>query len=325
RPGGQQQFTFIGDPAGDIESQLNLPGEERLFNALVKHGEWFTPSGLPVRLSPLPCVNEIEPNEGSKEATPEQAPGVPVAFHGILSKNEDKDWFRFQGKKGQKLRAQVHARSLRSPLDAYIIVRKQGASSQIGNNDDAEGGSPDSRLDFEIPEDGIYNINIRDQLYGSGPDYTYRIEIVERGPSLSASLPYAERNNSQKWKMINVPRGNRVGRVLNLGRSNIGCDLQLEAPHLPSGLTIDSDPAPRSLSSMPVIFEAAEDAEIAGGLYRLKVKDPESGLTGPWSETINHIEVNNAGTFHSYSDERLAIAVIEEAPFHLDLQVPPVP
>merc|ERR1712078_553723 len=125
--------------------------------------------------------------------------------------------------------------------------------------------------------------------------------------------------------MICVPRGNRVGRVVNLSRSNIGCDLSLEASSLPSGITIDRDIAPRSINTMPVIFEATATAEIAGGLHKLRVKDPKSGLTGPFKESIHHIEINNAGTFLSYHDERLSIAVIEEAPFELSLSVPPVP
>ena len=325
RPGDSLEFTFVGDPTGNLVTKLEIPKEQQGFRAFIKSGEWFAPSGLPIRISPLPYHNEVEPNEGSKEATPPEAPPVPVAFHGILSKKQDKDWFRFAAKKGQKLRARVFARQLRSPLDPYIIVRKEGASKQIGNNDDAGNGNPDSLLDFEIPEDGIYNINIRDQLYSSGPDYTYRIEIAERIPSLSATLPYATRNDSQKWKMICVPRGNRVGRVITLSRSNIGCDLDLGAVTLPSGVSLDRDTASRSINTMPVIFEATPEAEIAGALYNLHVKDPKTELTGPFTESIHHIEVNNAGTFHSYHDERITIAVIEEAPFELNLEVPPVP
>lgn len=325
RPGDSLEFTFVGDPTGNLVTKLEIPKESQSFRAFIKNGEWFAPSGLPVRISPLPYHNEVEPNEGSKEATPPEAPPIPVAFHGIISKKQDKDWFRFAANKGQKLRARVFARQLRSPLDPYIIVRKEGDSKQIGNNDDAGNGDPDSRLDFEIPEDGIYNINIRDQLYSSGPDYTYRIEIAVRSPSLSATLPYATRNDSQKWKMICVPRGNRVGRVVTLSRSNIGCDLDLGAANLPSGVSLDRDTASRSINTMPVIFEATPEAEIAGALYHLHVKDPKSELTGPFTESIHHIEVNNAGTFHSYHDERITIAVIEEAPFELNLEVPPVP
>ena len=325
RPGEAREFTFVGDPTGELRTQLSIPADAKRFHGLIRDGDWFAPSGIPVRVNTIPYFDEMEPNEGSKQASPAEAPSVPAAFHGILSKKEDKDWFRFAGKKGQRLRARVFARQLRSPLDPYIIVRPEGSSTQIGNNDDAEGGDPDSSLDFEIPEDGIYNINIRDQLYNSGPNYTYRIEVTEREPVLSATLPYGQRNNSQKWKMICVPQGNRVGRVVNLGRSNIGCDLELEAPQLPPGVAIDRDTASRSINTMPVVFEATAEAAIAGALCKLNVRDPKSGLSGPFTETIHHIEVNNAGTFHSCHDERIPIAVIEKAPFELKLEVPPVP
>ena len=220
QPGKEHEFTFIGDPTGNLVSKIEIPDTTANYRAFIQNGGWHSPSGLPVRISSLPYHNEVEPNEGTTQASPTEAPSIPVAFHGILSKQQDKDWFRFTGKKGQQLRARVFARQLRSPLDPYIIVRKEGESKQIGNNDDAGSGDPDSRLDFEIPDDGIYNLNIRDQLYNSGPDYTYRIEITERSPAISATLPYGSRNNSQKWKMICVPRGNRVGRVVNLSRTN---------------------------------------------------------------------------------------------------------
>ena len=73
KPGEEREFTFIGDPGGAIKSLIKLPDEERQFSGLVKNGDWHTPSGIPVRLSPLPYVNEVEPNEGSKEATPAEA------------------------------------------------------------------------------------------------------------------------------------------------------------------------------------------------------------------------------------------------------------
>lgn len=326
RPGEEREFTFVGDSGGEIKARLGVPGEKTSFEAHAKAGDLLAPSGNPIRVSPLQYFDEKEPNEGTKEATPAgEAPMVPVAFHGVLSKKEDKDWFRFRARKGQKIRVQVLARALRSPLDSYIIVRKEGDSKQVGNNDDATNRQPDSRLDFDIPEDGVYSVNIRDQLYGSGPDYTYRIEVFPRVPAISASFPYAQRNVSQKWKMISVPRGGRVAKVVNISRANIGCDIELSAGHLPEGVSLDVDTAPRNVNSFPMVFEAAPDAPLEGDLCAFTIKDPASGLTGPLKEDIHHIEVNNAGTFHTTSTERLAVAVIEEAPFEIELEVPPVP
>ncbi|NNM30414.1 MAG: peptidase, partial [Akkermansiaceae bacterium] len=326
RPGEERKFTFIGDAAGETTTELALPNEETEIRAFARAGDLLAPSGNPVRVSSIPYYNEKEPNEGSAEATPVgEAPMVPIAFHGVISKKEDKDWFRFAARKGQKIRVQVYARQLRSPLDSYIIVRNAKDGKQIGNNDDGTQRQPDSRLDFDVPEDGEYLVNIRDQLYGSGPDYTYRIEVGPRRPAISASFPYAQRNISQKWKVISVPRGNRVAKVVNISRANIGCDIECAADGLPGGVRLDVDPAPRSVTSFPMVFEAAPDAPLEGGLYRFTVKDPKSGLTGPLKEAIHHIEVNNAGTFHTTRSERLAVAVIEKAPFEIQLEVPPVP
>ena len=325
RPGEERSFTFIGDPRGDQVVTLKMPSAPGLFTALAPEGNWRPPSGIPVRVSEIPCLAEEEPNEGTKEATPAEAPVPPLAFHGILSKKEDKDWFQFSARKGQKLRARVFARSLRSPLDSVIIVRNKKGGKALGNNDDQAQGVPDSRLDFEIPEDGTYTINIRDQLYRSGPDFTYRIEIAPRAPEIFAALPYAKRADSQMDKMICVPRGNRVARLVNITRQNIGCDIAFEAGDLPSGLSADHDPVPRSVNSFPVVFEAAADAPTGGTLHAFTIRDPKSGLTGPLRETIHHVEVNNAGTYHSTTGDRHAIAVIKEAPFHLDLHIPPVP
>jgi hypothetical protein len=324
-PGKETLFTFIGDPnEPELKASLTLPSEAGRHPAFAVSGARLSPSALTVRVSPTAFVNEVEPNDLSKEANPKEPPAVPIAFHGILSKKSDKDWFRFHAKKGQRLRAQVFARSLRSPVDSVIIVRDP-EGKQIGQNDDSSQGAPDSKLDFKIEKEGDYFINIRDQLYRSGPDFTYRIEITPRTATIAASLPYGKRNDSQLHKMICIPQGARVARKVTLTRQNTRCDLALSAPQLPAGVTLHSDPVPGSLTEVLAVFEASPDAPITGGLYPLGIKDPKSELTGSFRETIHHLEVNNAGTFHTTRTDRHCIAVIEKAPFSLDLEIPPVP
>lgn len=324
KPGEKTEVTFIGDPKGEFKAEFEGPVGTSLVH--VTDDGLRSPSGNWFRVSPLNVFNEMEPNESAKEAFPvESAPAPPTAFHGILSTADDKDWFRFSGKKGQKLIATVYARSLRSPLDSVIQVRPAEGGEALGRNDDVENGSPDSVLEIQVPEDGDYVMEISDQLDRFGPDYIYRIEIVEKAPSVEISLPYAERNNSQKEKMICVPRGNRLVISPTVLRKNIGCELVFEAPSLPAGMTVTSPQVSKNLTNFPILFEAAADAPVAGGLYQFTVRDPESGLTGPFSETIHHIDVNNVGNYHSTEHNRIAVAVIEEAPFELELEAPPVP
>ena len=324
KPGEQIDLTFIGDPSGDIKSKVKLGNKQEAHH--IKSGNLLSPSGNIVHISPLNYLNEKEPNDSSKTANPvENAPSAPVAFHGIISKVEDKDWFRFKAKKGEKLRIQVLSRTLRSPLDSTIIVRYAKDGKYIGANDDQSDGIPDSRYDFDVPADGDYTVNISDKLDRKSPGHVYRIEISKKSPALSLTLPPQQRADTQLRKMIQVPRGNRIAIVPNISRANIGCDINFHAPKLPQGVAVQTPTIPRNFSNFPILFEAKADAPIAGGLYPFEIEDPKTKLRGPFKEKISHVYVNNQGEFHSTDSERLAVAVIEEAPFHLDLFAPPVP
>lgn len=323
KPGENIKLSFIGDSSGTIKQQVTIPAKD--FSVNVESGI-KCPSGIPLRVSNLPYLNEVEPNGHRKEANPkENPPAAPVAFQGILSEEKDQDFFRFTAKKGQNFRVQVHARSLRSPVDSVIQIRKAKDYAHIATNDDQSQGTPDSRLDFKAPEDGEYIIFIHDQLNRSGPDYTYRIEIANREPSLSLSLPPADRNDNQKYKMVNVPRGNRLLLVPNITRANIGCDVSLSASQLPAGIKMEASVAPRNTNNLPILFEATTDAPIGGQLCTITAKDPKDGLTGPFLDKVDVVAINNLGTFVTFNDKRLAIAVTEEAPFKLNLSIPPVP
>ena len=324
KPGEEIEFTFIGDAKGDLKKKIKA--DDQAFSAFIEDAGLSSPSGNSVHISPLDYLNETEPNENFKQAYPlKNPPKAPVAFHGILSSKDDNDWFRFQAKKGEKLRFQVLARQLRSPLDSLISIRQATDNKYLIANDDQTGGIPDSRLDYEIPADGEYVLEIRDQLRRGGPDFVYRIEIQNRAPSISATLPKADRVDTQKHKMIHVPRGNRLAIVPNIARSNIGCDIDFHASSLPEGISVKSYTVPRSLSSFPILFEAKADAPVEGGLYSFEIEDPKTKLKGPFTEKISHLYVNNQGDYHITDTEKVSIAVIEEAPFHLELFAPPVP
>lgn len=324
KPGSEVEFTFQGDARGPLMSKIKVPPTP--FSAFITDQEQSSPSGNPVHVSSVDFLNESGPNQNHEEALPlTDPPAAPFAFHGIISEPDQTDYFRFRGKKGERLIFQVLARSLRSPLDSVISVRQAADNKYLGGNDDRTGGDPDSRYEFEVPADGEYVVNIRDQLSRGGPDYTYRIEIQNRAPALSLTLPKADRVDTQKHKMIEIPRGNRLAIVPNIARSNLGCDIDFLAPELPEGVAVQSHSAPRTISSFPILFEARPDAPIGGGLYRFEIEDPKTKTRGPFTESISHLYVNNQGDYQVTNTERISVAVIEEAPFQLGLFIPPVP
>lgn len=323
KPGETLEFSFIGDPAGDFTESISIPADAVGRYPLFPSREGLSvPSPLWIQVSPIESAGESEPNNGPKSATP--LPQIPCAAHGVLAEASDADFFSFQAKKGENLTLKVLARELRSPLDSVISVREENGKNLASNDDQ---GGLDSVIQWTVPEDGNYLAVIRDKLKRGGPDFTYRVEISRREPAVAATLPVVERNDSQKWKMISVPRGNRYATVVNFTRENIGCDLNLGAESLPAGITMKTETVHRSVTVAPVLFEAQADASPAGSYHHFRVSSSgDAPLTGgPLREIIHQVEINNQGPYHSVESEKIAIAVIDEAPFHLELESPAVP
>ena len=323
KAGETVEFKFIGDPAGDFTESIAIPADADGHYPLFPSRDGVSvPSPHWIKVSPLASTVEAEPNPGLKQAS--ALPPIPCVGYGIIGEARDTDWYSFKATKGENLTLKVIARELRSPLDAVLSVRN-AKGENIANNDDQ--GGLDSILPFTAPEDGDYYALVRDQLQRGGPDFTYRLEVLRRDAAIAASLPVVERDNSQKWKMIGVPRGNRYAAMVNVTRENIGCDINFEAESLPAGVSLKAPVIAKSINASPVLFEAAADAPVAGSLHRFKVKSAGDApkIEGFLRDTIHHIEINNQGPYHSYESERVPVAVIDEAPYHLELETPAVP
>ncbi|MES2439249.1 MAG: peptidase [Verrucomicrobiota bacterium] len=323
KPGETIKFTFIGDPAGPIKQPVTLPTTANSRFPVFPTGDGLSaPSPHWITVSPMEWVNESAANHEIGSATPTSV--IPCAIHGVLDGDSRSDWFRFTAKKDQNLVFRILARSHRSPLDSVLSIH-QTDGKQLAYNDDQ--GAPDSSINWTCPADGDYRIQIRDQLDRTGADFTYRIEVTEKSPSIAANLPTVERVNSQKWKTFPIPRGNRYAAVVNVTRENVACDSVFEAGPLPAGVTMHAPAIPKSVTTFPVVFEAASDAPVAGGLhpFSLRSTGDSPALTGLLTDTIHHVDVNNEGPYHSTSVDRIATAVINEAPFKIDLDAPTVP
>jgi len=322
KPGETKEFTFYGDPTGPIKETITLP-EKGPFSYRPSHAGYQNPTGHEIRISSLNTVYESEPNSTKSQANPSTT--LPVAFEGILSEKNDFDYFRFTAKKDQKLRAQIFAREYGSAVDTLIRIVPLGNGKALGSNDDAIKGTPDSRVDFTIPADGDYVVQVRDQLNRGDESFRYRLEISPKPISVHAALPTSDRNDDQKYKFIAVPRGAKLAIVPNIQRRNIKCELALVSPKLPSGISVKVPEIPTKLNSFPLLFTADEKAPLSGALLPFTLKDPKSAHSGPIREEIAHVKINNLGTYHSTSFDKIAVAVTEKAPFSIKLSIPPVP
>jgi hypothetical protein len=95
------------------------------------------------------------------------------------------DHYRFHAKKGQHLVFRTRARSLIPYLaDAVpgwiqsVLTLYDDAGEEVAFNDDYANG-PDAVLDYKVPRDGEYVLEINDSLYRGREDFVYRIEAGE--------------------------------------------------------------------------------------------------------------------------------------------------
>ena len=119
KPGETTTLTFIGDPGGPIEKEMQLPASLPPRGGLVfEDGKGASPSPLAFRLSELPNVLETEPNNNFAEC--KTTVPAPHAFNGIIESTGDFDYFKFTAKKGQVFDIHCYARRIGSGLDPVM-------------------------------------------------------------------------------------------------------------------------------------------------------------------------------------------------------------
>lgn len=321
KAGEKVATEFLGDAAGPLPYEVAVPAAGSLLKLFAADAQGIGPTAILFRISPQGNLLESEPNNDI--ATANNSADPSSSFNGIISTDGDIDCFGFEAKKGQAFDVECYARRLRSGLDPVITVLRADGGT-VGVNDDSRG--PDSSLRFQVPEDGPYVVRVGDHLGRGRPDFVYRIELQPVTPALTLSIPRIDRY-SQTRQTVMVPRGNRYAVLINATRTNFAGDLVLAAEKLPAGVTMHCRPMPTGLSQMPVVFEAAADAPIAGGLFDLEARpvDDKVQVRGRFGNAADFIIGPNNNTFFSATVDRLAMAVVNTLPFSLEIVPPKAP
>lgn len=116
-------------------------------------------------------VLEKEPNDNFALA---QAIALPVTIEGTFSKERDVDVFKFEGKKGQKVKFEILAARLGAPTDALLTLYDD-AKGVVAIVDDT-GDSPDPILEKTLPRDGMYFIVVIEAADLGGAQFGYRLK-----------------------------------------------------------------------------------------------------------------------------------------------------
>ena len=127
----------------------------------------------------VPTATEVEPNNKSAVAT---AVASPVVVEG-QSANNDVDFIRFPGQKGQVIVIDAAAARIGSALDPTIRLTTVSGKF-VASADDTPGLATDARLIATLPVDGDYLLELSDTNYKGAGRANYRVTI--------GSVPMAE-------------------------------------------------------------------------------------------------------------------------------------
>jgi hypothetical protein len=118
-----------------------------------------------------PIVKEKEPNDGFRAAQPIT---LPVIVEGTIDRPRDVDVFRFAGKKGQRLVAEVFADRHGSALDGQLTLYR-GNAIQVAHGTAAAGR--DQRLEIALPADDDYYLVLTDANDTGSAIHVYRLAV----------------------------------------------------------------------------------------------------------------------------------------------------
>lgn len=323
--GSKLKLRFVEGKGASFEEEQQLPGEADPGYQAYSKSQEPAPSGNPFRLVAFENALESEPNDEQAKASASTV-GEPVALNGIIEKPGDVDFFKVPLKKGMKLEMQTYAQSVGSPLDSVVnLYNAKGGS--LGGNDDGGGRRRlDSKQVVNIPEDGDYFVRITDHLDRGGPEFVYRVELQAAEPELFFASPQYTVNDTHLRQFVSVPRGGRYALLMNISRNNVSGDFKFDVPGLPQGVKLLTDQSTKDLPNLPLVFEAAADAPLgqATPLARLVSTDPNVKIIGKMRQEFDVVRSGNV-IYYTEIEDKLPVAVVEEAPYSLEIAKPAVP
>lgn len=320
------------DSAGvAVEETLTFPKEKRddgVWNLFPGAAAGQVPTGNVLRLNDFDSANEQEPNDTAETAA--EARAMPIAFNGIIQTPGDVDYFRFKLPHDGVWNIRVYAKKIGSPLDTIATVYRADGGRLVQADDsafmdDMDGDSTDSFIRFSADK-GEYILRVTGRLGEGGPAHVYRAEVIEAEAWLAAYVrEYSQ--FSQKRLAIAVPRGNRFLMMIGYRRGNFAAELTSVLGQMPPGVRAEIDTVHSAVDAIPLWVEAAPDAPLTSRTVDFNTHvTKRSECTGQFHQVVELSVGMPAYTpYSTYLEKQLAVAVIDEVPFRVELTQPKVP
>ncbi|MBN2293167.1 MAG: PPC domain-containing protein [Pirellulales bacterium] len=200
---------------------------------------------MPFALDNLPECFDQESNNEPKNAQKLQ---LPVIVNGRIDQTDDWDVFRVEGRAGETLVAEVHARRLNSPLDSILKLTDENGKLLALNDDHSDVGvglnthHADSYFMVELPADGTYYIHLGDTARHGGREYGYRLRIGPPRPDFELRVvPSGGVLRSKGWGK---------GTVYALRKDGFDGDIRLSLADPPEGFSSPKVVLPKDKDSV---------------------------------------------------------------------------
>ncbi len=164
----------------EVRVDAGAPPGDRELRLITRRG---LTNPLCFQVGQLPEVREGAPADPREPDT--EAVDLPAVLNGQITPG-DADRFFLRARQGQRLVIRTSARRLVPFLadavpgwfQAVLSLRNQ-SGEEIAYADDFR-FDPDPVLFFEVPETGVYELEIRDALYRGRDDFVYRVAVSEQ-------------------------------------------------------------------------------------------------------------------------------------------------
>lgn len=219
------------------------------------------PTGLrsntvPFAIDTLPELLEKEPNE----ATAPQPITLPTIVNGRIDRTGDWDVFRFTGRAGQQVVAEVVARRLESPMDS-VLELTDAAGKRLAFNDDHEDKADalkthhaDSLIRFTLPADGTYCVRLGEAQRRGGPEFAYRLRISPPRPDFALRV-VPSCINASSWRLTPVT-------VFALRQDGFDGEIALSFKDNPEGVVLIGGTVPAGQDRVRVTLSTASWAAV---------------------------------------------------------------
>jgi len=300
--GSRVQLTLISDGADgpSVTFDASTPSAD-----LFRSTPWLDAKSSTGLRPPVLVSQYAEVVESAPSDTPQKLPATPSAISGRFLTPGEQDKYQVDVEPGAKLRFDVFAAQLGSPVDSILEIQNE-TGGRLALNDDAN-GSPDSRVDYTVPANvKTVFVVVKDTNGRSGPNCMYRMVVTPLLGS-SGTSDFQLRIEQQRQT---VATGDRIVVRVIAERDGFDGQINLQFDALPEGIQVQGGTIPAGASGTLMTLHGA-------GLDQAHVLTKLRGvaeIAGRSFERIATVRTHVLGKMQPWLSGEFGVAVATPSP-----------